>query len=177
MPFILKAQQPELYEAGCLVIKYPGILGRLGSRPVRSVISVGCGSGEEAYSIAMVARSIGLTDLNILGIDVVPENIEAANRAVYPVKAAGGETRRFIDTIPDEYRRYFTQTEDPNCWRIGESVRRMVTFAEGDARVMELSGRQAEVIVCRYLLDNIDMEMQETLERKFREAAPVVVFE
>ena len=67
----------------------PAALAR-GRRPVR-VLSVGCATGEEAYSLALLARErLGdqaPREVSILGIDINPEAIRRARLARFPDRA------------------------------------------------------------------------------------------
>ncbi|HEX4511739.1 MAG TPA: protein-glutamate O-methyltransferase CheR [Burkholderiaceae bacterium] len=81
----------------------PALLSRGGAmRPLR-ILSAGCSSGEEAYSIAMTLREMG--DLapphwTILAVDVNPAVIEKARKGIYT-------TWSMRDTPPDSLKRWF----------------------------------------------------------------------
>lgn len=68
--------------------------------------SAGCSTGEEAYSLAMIARSDPAIGENFLvwGADVSRRAIETARRARYSTKALGA--------IPVDYRRAFVRPLD-----------------------------------------------------------------
>ncbi|HLX63899.1 MAG TPA: CheR family methyltransferase [Planctomycetota bacterium] len=87
------------------------------------VLSAGCASGEEAYSLAIAIRE-RLPDgwsAEIAGIDLNPAVIEKARRAHYSEWSLRGTD----DAIRE---RYFSR--DGNDFVLNESVRKMVTFDE-----------------------------------------------
>jgi len=55
------------------------------------LVSAGCSTGEEAYSLAMVAREAGLVRKNwrvdLFGVDINPEALETARTGLYPASA------------------------------------------------------------------------------------------
>ncbi len=90
------------------------------------ILSAGCASGEEAYSLAMTVRDRGArwftpSQVQIHGVDINPTMIERALRARY--------SRWSLRGAPDEIRaRYFRA--DGQDFVLDEAVRSMVTFAE-----------------------------------------------
>ncbi|MBI4584440.1 MAG: methyltransferase domain-containing protein [Planctomycetes bacterium] len=95
-----------------------------GQRQLR-ILSAGCASGEEAYSIAISLlqniSEIETWDIKILGIDVNPSMIERALRARYSAWA-------LRDTDEQIKAQYF-RTEGRD-YKLCESIRSMVTFEE-----------------------------------------------
>jgi chemotaxis protein methyltransferase CheR len=86
--------------------------------------SAGCASGEEPYSIAMLALEnrhvLGGTEIEIIGSDINRRVLEKARRGVY--------TKNSFRSM-DEYfkRRYFDREGDD--YRIRDSVRELVSFS------------------------------------------------
>ncbi len=148
--------------------------------PIKRVLSIGCASGEEPYSIVMVARECRRNDLEIVGVDVVPENIEYAIQAVYPVTSSKsdlekGDIEAFLSTIPIKFRDYFSPQEGK--WKLADEVRNMVEFEVQDIRTMDIAGLQPDLIVCRYLLEHLDHTAEFELRKRFVESARVVLID
>jgi chemotaxis protein methyltransferase CheR len=55
----------------------------LGGSRVLRILSAGCASGEEPYSLAMLLRDGGFADFSILGVDINPELIACAAQGQY----------------------------------------------------------------------------------------------
>lgn len=74
-------------------------------RPAR-IWSAGCASGEEAYSIALVARELGV-EVELLATDVNDEALAVARRGTYPAAAlrrAGLDAPGELWVAPEELR-------------------------------------------------------------------------
>ena len=134
-------------------------------RPLK-IKSVGCSSGEEVYSIAMEARSAGVS-AEITGLDVLATNIQLANAGLYPIDDE--LDKDFLMTIPSAHHQYFFK-EGPK-YRIDPSIRAMVTFGSSDLRTAAPDDLRADLIVCRRLFDHFTPAMRETTFAVFKEAA------
>ena len=93
---------------------------------VLRLLSAGCASGEEAYSMAIVARE-AVTDpsweVAIRAVDLNPAVLEKATRARY-------SSWSLRDTSPDLQRKWFRT--DGRDLRLEETVRTAVTFGHGN---------------------------------------------
>ena len=99
------------------------IASRSETRALR-VLSAGCSSGEEPYSIAILLRERGLDaglNVSIRGIDINPTVL---------AKAAAGRYSAWSlrETPEDVRRRWFTS--DGRDWLLARSIRDAVTFEE-----------------------------------------------
>jgi chemotaxis protein methyltransferase CheR len=96
---------------------------RGGERRLR-ILSAGCSSGEEAYTLAMLVRDVpALTswDVGILGVDVNPAAVARARAAAY------GEWS-LRQTEPSARARFFR--EQRRTFRVVDEVRSLVSFEE-----------------------------------------------
>lgn len=96
-----------------------------GTREVR-ILSAGCASGEEPYSLAMLAResTAGLPwppTVRIIGIDVNPSVLEKAKLATYSAWALRSTPRELRD-------RYFARRG--SAYALDPAIRKMVAFEE-----------------------------------------------
>jgi chemotaxis protein methyltransferase CheR len=84
------------------------------------VLSAGCASGEEPYTIAMVARDSG-REVSITGVDVDPVALRTAERGVYSGWA--------LRATPGDLRRRWFRPEQRGL-RLDEDIRAAVRFVE-----------------------------------------------
>ena len=102
----------------------PASLRARSGRPVR-VLSAGCASGEEAYSLAMLAREnaapSGARDVRVLGVDVNRAALEKAARARYSAWS-------LRETSPEMRARYFRPEGRDFC--LDGEVVTMASFEE-----------------------------------------------
>jgi chemotaxis protein methyltransferase CheR len=92
-------------------------------RPLR-ILSAGCASGEEAYTIAMVVRECmphSSWELSILAVDVNPAMLHKAQTAHYSSWA--------LRATPAEFRERWFRV-DGNTFALDETIRRSVRFVE-----------------------------------------------
>lgn len=101
----------------------PRLMKNAGPRRSLRILSAGCSTGEEPYSIAMlvdeVLRNHPGWEISILGVDIDEEAIRKAQVGVYTDWS-------FRGTDPALRERYFRKRADG--WELDERIRRMVTF-------------------------------------------------
>jgi chemotaxis methyl-accepting protein methylase len=89
-----------------------------------NLLSAGCSTGQEAYSMAMVAMDHDAkADFSVWGCDISRQAIDAARRARF--------NRRAIAGIPEAYRQRFLTTSGDGAtveYEICEELRRHVRF-------------------------------------------------
>lgn len=115
----------------------------LATRSRVRVWSIGCSTGEELYSLAMLLAEAGLLDrASLLGTDCREEAVRAARAGEYAEEA--------LAPVPDEFRtRYFDRIR--GGWRIGRALRRAALWAVADGAAGE-SRDSWDVVLCRNLL-------------------------
>jgi chemotaxis methyl-accepting protein methylase len=116
-----------------------------GRRRLR-LVSAGCSTGQEAYSIAMVVEeaSLGLPDVRIevVGLDLSSEALERARRGLY--------SRKEVMTLePWRLQRFFQPCGDD--YEIVPSLRQKVRFMNANL-ASDLPITQVDVIFCRNVL-------------------------
>ncbi len=122
--------------------------------------SVGCSTGEEAYSLAMafkeaveqVASPVNYT-LQIFATDLDRDAIDKARQGFYPVNITANVT-------PQRLSRFFIQ--DGTGYRVCKEVREMVTFASQNV-IMDPPFTRLDILVCRNLLIYLTPELQKKL--------------
>ncbi len=134
------------------------------SRPV-SIWSAGCSSGEEPYSIVMLAREAGLEpgrDFRVYASDISRRVLQQARRGIYRASA-------FRETEPELQKRYFH--EQDGHWRISDEIKRHVVFTRVNlmdrARIAVLG--TMDVVLCRNVIIYFDLPTKQELIQTFAE--------
>jgi chemotaxis protein methyltransferase WspC len=119
------------------------------------LLSVGCGSGEEPYSMAMELLDAGFPPerIRIDAIDISSQALARARLAIYGKDSFRGNDLRFTE-------RYFAP--GPDGFKLDSKVRQAVNFFRGNVLAEEfLSARgDYDFIFCRNLLFYFDAETQ-----------------
>lgn len=113
----------EQYRALSEVVLPARMRGRLDSKRLQ-ILSAGCASGEEAYSVAIVARETALDaswDISILAVDV--------NRAMLAKGARGRFSSWALRETPEETRRRWFRSDGRDAV-LDEEIRASVRFEE-----------------------------------------------
>ena len=147
----------------------PARLGvQAGSRSLR-ILSAGCASGEEAYTLAILAK--GLADstwnVSIQGIDINPDMIAKATKARYSAWS-------LRETPTEIQSRWFRM--DGTQAVLDESIRTAVRFSERNLAAADAGFWQAEaydIIFCRNMLMYFTAEeARKTVERLAASLSP-----
>lgn len=133
-----------------------------GSRCLR-IWSAGCSSGEEPYTIAMVAseafKSQRGWDIKILATDLDTEILQKAIEGVYPTQA--------VTQIPKEYLlRYFNRNSTD--YIANHKLKSMISFRK--LNLMDHTfpmKRPFDIIFCRNVIIYFDSQTKENLLEKF----------
>ncbi len=127
---------------------------RVSGGPPVSIWSAGCSSGEEPYTIVMMAKEAGFEpgkDFRVYASDISRRMLQKARQGVY-------RPASFRDTDPVLQKRYFEEKD--GCWRISDDVKRHVTFTRVnllDPPRVALLGTM-DVILCRNVIIYFDIE-------------------
>jgi two-component system CheB/CheR fusion protein len=138
--------------------------GRGFDEPVR-VWVVGCASGEEAYSIAMLLRecaaaSHSAAEAQVFATDIDSHALAIARRGRYPCSIAKGVPARFL-------QRYFLHESD--AYQVIGQLREMCLFARHDA-LRDPPFTKLDLISCRNLLTYLNPQIRERLVALFHYA-------
>jgi len=121
---------------------------------------VGCSTGEEAYTLAMVFKeavdALPAPDscaLQIFATDLSIDAIALARKGHYPARIA--------DVVsPERLARFFTADDDG--FRVSTDIREMVLFAQHDV-ILDPPFTRLDVLCCRNLLIYFNAELQRRL--------------
>ena len=135
-----------------------------GNRPV-TVWSAGCASGEEPYSIAILARETGMdpgSDLRVYASDISRRMLRKARQGMYRESS-------FRETETHLRDRYFEEKDGQ--WKVSDEIKRHVDFIHinlMDRSKIALLGAM-DVILCRNVIIYFDMESKRKLIGTFEE--------
>ncbi|SMF49207.1 chemotaxis protein CheB [Pseudobacteriovorax antillogorgiicola] len=122
-------------------------------KPIR-VLSVGCSTGEEVYSLALLLESIRKKhlgwDYSIKGVDIDPVSIERAQKAIYNSKD--------LPKIPHEYHGdvLVGSGKTEGMMTLSKDVRKRCEFAECSALQLPSIQGHYDIVFCRNMLIYFD---------------------
>jgi chemotaxis protein methyltransferase CheR len=159
----------ERGQLGALVGRVlPELLERAAQRRPLSIWCAGCSSGEEPYSVVMLAFEAGLrpgVDLRVYASDISRRMLQQARRGVYRESS-------FRQTEPALRRKYFSSRDGVS--HIADEVKKHVDFIHLnllDRSRIALLGSM-DVILCRNVIMYFDVdtrrEVVQTLGEKLR---------
>ncbi len=112
------------------------------------VWSVGCATGEEAYSLAIIImetmEALGVTvPLKVFATDVHRESLTVASRGVYRAEALS-------ELSPERLMRFFVQVGSQG-YRVTQQLRQKIVFAPHNI-IKDAPFNQLDLVVCRNML-------------------------
>ncbi|WP_084813679.1 chemotaxis protein CheB [Desulfogranum japonicum] len=133
--------------------------GKPGGSVIR-VWSMGCATGEEAYSLAILLHEHMETlsrkfTVQVFATDIDSRAIETARAGLYPAGIA-------TDISPQRLARYFTSEAESSLYRIDKRIREMLIFSEQDV-IKDPPFSRIDLISCRNLLIYLSAELQKRL--------------
>jgi len=133
-------------------VVFPRLIEKRRDRKQIRIWSAGCSSGQEPYSIAMVARQLGsvLDDwrIDILATDISRAMLDKARAGLY----TQFEVQRGLPIAM--LMKYFTQAGDK--WELDPDIRAMVDFAEFNLLNDPSPLGRFDVVFCRNVLIYLD---------------------
>ena len=123
---------------------------RSGARSRIRIWSAACSTGQEPYSIAMVARDLCRT---VRGLR--PEHVEILASDISPTALSIAQTGRYDENswkrgLPEEFgQRYFRQ--DGQTRVVDDEIKRMVTFQKFNLQDAPDTLGRFDIIFCRYV--------------------------
>ncbi|MBL9008589.1 MAG: PAS domain-containing protein [Myxococcales bacterium] len=122
--------------------------------------SVGCSTGEEAYSLAITfhealeeQKSAARYSMQIFATDLDRDAINKARAGIYPAQIAD-------DISETRLRRFFVREE--RGYRVSPQIREMVIFARQNV-IIEPPFTKLDLLICRNLLIYLESDLQKRL--------------
>lgn len=144
---------------------FPALLGERGREgPVR-VWTLGCSTGQEAYSIAMCFAEYAekiprAPKLQIFATDLNEAMLEKARHGLYPKSVAE-------DVSPERLKKFFV--EEGGGYRVGKALREQVVFARQNI-MSDPPFSRMDLISCRNLLIYLETGLQKKIMPVFHYA-------
>ena len=136
---------------------------RLEQKSELRIWSVGCSSGEEPYSVALLLQEQSLSrfDTSILATDVSTQILAQARNGEY-------DAQRLAEVPKTVRQKYFTQF-DGWRFRLDEKIRQQVQFEQQNI-LAEADYPQADLILCRNVMIYFSREEQAKILTRFARA-------
>lgn len=131
--------------------------------PLR-ILSVGCASGEEPYSVGILLRESFGSEMARYGATITAIDIDSPTLAV--AREAVFHADRLKELAPATISRYFSLLN--NKYHLAEEVKELVTFCQGDLAVDALP--EADLLLCRNVLIYLERSQQERVLISFAQA-------
>jgi two-component system CheB/CheR fusion protein len=143
----------------------PSIAAAKGPGQEIRVWSVGCATGEEAYSVAMVASealggAAASATVKVFGTDVDEAALAAARRGIYPKVG-------LAELSPERRDRFFTPMAEG--FSVRSDLRRMVVFGVNNL-VRDAPISRLDLLVCRNVFIYLDAQLQKRVLSRFHYA-------
>jgi two-component system CheB/CheR fusion protein len=139
---------------------FPALLKRRATGQTLRAWVIGCATGEEAFSLAIVFKEAleqlkppQNFSLQIFATDLDGDAIEKARAAVYPPNIAA-------DVSPERLNKFFVKVE--HGYQVSKVIRGMVIFAQQNL-IMDPPFTRMDVVSCRNLLIYLSPEVQKGL--------------
>jgi two-component system CheB/CheR fusion protein len=150
-------RNPEGFEALKSIV-FPRLTDDRNRHDSIRVWSVGCSTGEEAYSIAMAyseycEASGRRVPLQIFATDVNGNSIDRARTGVYPKTIAQ-------EVSPERLRRFFAEVD--GTYRISKTIRDLCVFARHNV-LSDPPFSRIDLIACRNLLIYLEPALQQRI--------------
>ena len=152
-------RDPEAFEALKVQLDKHVVQNKEPGSSLRAWI-IGCSTGEEAYSIAMLLSECqdamegrGNFEIQVFATDIDKEAIDSARHAVFKPNIAE-------DVTPERLKRFFVKDEDN--YRLKREIREMVVFAPHDI-ISDPPFTKMDIVSCRNLLIYFSPELQKKI--------------
>ena len=154
-------RDPDAFEELRAKVIIPLVEQRTVQIPLR-VWTVGCATGEEAYSIAILIREEMLRmkknfPVQIFASDVAADGLKYARESVYPESIAA-------DVSEERLKRFFVKRD--SSYQVVKEIRDLVTFAPHNV-LMDPPFLRIDLVSCRNLLIYIESETQRRIHGLF----------
>jgi two-component system CheB/CheR fusion protein len=121
---------------------------------------VGCSTGEEAYSLAILLTERMETlkrshPIQLFATDIDSRAIAAARAGIYSASIS-------VDVSPERLARFFTLDRDGSVYRLNKIIRDMLVFSEHDV-IKDPPFSKLDLISCRNLLIYLTPELQQKI--------------
>lgn len=145
------------------------VVPTLRTYPFTRIWCVGCSTGEEVYSLAILLREEGIYDrARIYATDINERVLETARAGVFPLDRMQQYTQNYIRSGgTGEFSEYYVAAYDRA--RFGRELTENVVWAQHNL-AMDRAFNEFNVIICRNVLIYFDKPLQDRVHRLFAES-------
>jgi len=145
------------------------VVPTLRTYPFTRIWCVGCSTGEEVYSLAILLREEGLYErARIYATDINENVLEAARAGVFPLDRMQQYTQNYIRAGgKGEFSEYYVAAYDRA--RFARELSENVVWAQHNV-AMDRAFNEFNVILCRNVLIYFDKPLQDRVHRLFAES-------
>ena len=145
------------------------VVPALRTYPFTRIWCVGCSTGEEVYSLAILLREEGLYDrARIYATDINESVLETARAGVFPLDRMQQYTQNYIRSGgTGEFSEYYVAAYDRA--RFARELTENVVWAQHNL-AMDRAFNEFNVILCRNVLIYFDKPLQDRVHRLFAES-------
>lgn len=142
------------------------ILPQLGTYPLIRIWIAGCSTGEEAYSVAILLKELGLYHKSLIyATDINPSVLETARAGVFPISQMKTYSENYIlSGGKKDFSDYYTANYDSA--RFDSSLKEKMILSTHNL-VSDSSFNSFQLIVCRNVLIYFDKPLQERVFKLF----------
>ncbi|MBW7473441.1 protein-glutamate O-methyltransferase CheR [Paenibacillus oenotherae] len=124
--------------------------------------SAACSTGEEPYTLAMIASELGAQDrTSILATDLDNIVLEKAAQGLYQ--------ERSVRDVPGAYSRKYLVKKDHDQIAVADGLKKMITFKQQNL-LHDSFDSQFDIIICRNVMIYFTEEAKHVLYQKFSDA-------
>lgn len=142
------------------------ILPQLGTYPLIRIWIAGCSTGEEAYSVTILLKEVGLYHKSLIyATDINPSVLETARAGVFPISQMKTYSENYIlSGGKKDFSDYYTANYDSA--RFDSSLKEKMILSTHNL-VSDSSFNSFQLIVCRNVLIYFDKPLQERVFKLF----------
>jgi two-component system CheB/CheR fusion protein len=142
----------------------PGLFNEMPNGQVIRAWIIGCSTGEEAYSLAIVFKEAveklkndKKISLQIFATDIDVDAIDIARKGIF-------SSNILADVSPERINQYFTK--DGNVYHVNSNIREMILFAPHNV-IKDPPFTKIDILTCRNLLIYMETELQKKMMNLF----------
>ena len=130
--------------------------------PVFRAWVVGCATGQEAYTIAILAQEEARkldrdVEIKIFATDIEPSYLQTASQGRYPARA--------LDPVPDDLRKRYFDPVEGGDYQISPRLRRSIVFSQHDA-LSSPPFLNLDLVTCRNMIIYLRPTSQERVLKR-----------
>lgn len=142
------------------------IIPQLGTYPLIRIWVAGCSTGEEAYSLAILLKEVGLYHKCLIyGTDLNPSVLETARAGIFPLSKMKRYSENYIQSGGrEDFSNYYTANYESA--RFDNGLREKLILSTHNL-VSDSSFNSFQLIICRNVMIYFEKDLQEIVFQLF----------